>query len=42
MGHKTKKHQSAVSSAREHFVYVMLAMMLVAATTDWLSVFISG
>jgi hypothetical protein len=42
MGHKTKKQQVAVSEAREHFVYVMLAMMLVAATTDWLSVFVTG
>lgn len=34
MGHKTKKQKAAMSEARVHFVYVMLAMMLVAATTD--------
>lgn len=42
MSHRIKKQHAGVSEAREHFVYVMLALMLVAATTDWLSVFVTG
>lgn len=42
MSHKKNSKQATVIEARQYFVYVILSMMLLAGTTDWLSVFVSG
>lgn len=39
MNIKTKNKPATVAEVRERFVYFILAMMLVAGSTDWLSYF---
>ena len=35
MNNNEKSHPKAVAEAREQFLYVILAMMLIAGTTEW-------
>lgn len=41
MSHRAKNRQAGVAEAREQFLYVVLAMMLIAGTTDWFGVFVT-
>jgi len=43
MNLETKKQSAtAVADARAGFVYVILAMMLVAGSSDWFAAFVTG
>jgi len=42
MNNKIKNQPAAVAEAREHFVYVIVAMMLIAGTTEWFGAVFSG
>lgn len=42
MALKRKDRPAAITQAREQFIYVILAMMLIAGTTDWFGTVFSG
>ncbi len=42
MSLKGKGRLGAITEARERFVYVILAMILIAGTTDWFVAVFSG
>lgn len=42
MNLKTKSAAVEVTAAREQFVYVIVAMMLLAGSSDWFSAFVAG
>lgn len=42
MNIKAKEQPGAVAEARQQFVYVILAMMLLAGSSDWFATFVTG